>query len=73
MWATIEVLGPTLKKSRSHATEQDRPDVAAARQIWREGQGRLIIDRLVLPMKVVVFQCPCGTATDRRLPRAQRP
>jgi transposase len=35
------------RKKSLHAAEQDRADVAAARQSWRETQGSLNIDRLV--------------------------
>ena len=38
-WKTLHTLGPTRKETR-HAAEQSRPDVAAARQAWRDTQPR---------------------------------
>ena len=37
----------TRKKKTGHASEQDRPDVLARRQAWRDGQNRLDAARLV--------------------------
>jgi transposase len=36
-WKTLHTLGPTRKETR-HAAEQSRPDVAAAREAWRDTQ-----------------------------------
>jgi hypothetical protein len=47
MWATLEALGVTLKKKTCHAAEQEREDVAAARQAWRATQADLNINQLV--------------------------
>ena len=38
---------PVAQKKTCHAAEQERADVAAAREAWRETQGSLSIDRLV--------------------------
>ena len=35
------------KKRTIYATEQDRPDVAIARELWRAAQAGLDFDRLV--------------------------
>ena len=39
-------MGSALKKT-AHAAERDRPDVAAARTVWKQRQGRLDPTRLV--------------------------
>jgi transposase len=38
LWKRPRRLGPTLKKKTLHAAEQDRPDVAEAREKWRASQ-----------------------------------
>lgn len=38
---------PSTSKKTAHAAEQDRPDVAAARQAWRALQPHLDLDKLV--------------------------
>lgn len=45
IWRFLDRHGITFKKS-GHAAEQDRPDVAAARQAWRELAPRLDPDKL---------------------------
>jgi transposase len=62
--------GAVAKKKSARAAEQDRPDVAQARQEWRAGQGALNAARLV-------FIDETGTATNMarrygRCPRGQR-
>lgn len=47
MWAALEALGLTLKKKTRHAAEQERADVAAARDAWHEKQPELTAERLV--------------------------
>ncbi|QLH41169.1 MAG: IS630 family transposase [Defluviicoccus sp.] len=46
LWNTLERLGLTLEKTR-HAAEQERADVAAARDAWRQHQPTLNPARLV--------------------------
>ena len=46
VWNAVDRLGLTYKKSLS-ASEQDRPDVAAARMKWQENQPTLDPNRLV--------------------------
>jgi len=46
IWRFLDRHGVTFKKS-AHAAEQDRPDVAAARQVWRELAPQLDPDKLV--------------------------
>ncbi|UWU67873.1 IS630 family transposase [Bradyrhizobium sp. NC92] len=46
IWRFLDRHGITFKKS-AHAAEQDRPDVAAARQAWRELAPQLDPDKLV--------------------------
>ncbi|MGH1571859.1 IS630 family transposase [Methylobacterium sp. P31] len=46
LWSFLDARGLTYKKT-AHATEQDRPDVRAARQAWFEGQPDLDPSRLV--------------------------
>jgi transposase len=46
IWRFLDRHGVTFKKS-AHAAEQDRPDVAAARQAWRELAPQLDPDKLV--------------------------
>ncbi|QLH38458.1 MAG: transposase [Defluviicoccus sp.] len=46
LWNTLDRLGLTLKKTR-HAAEQERADVAAARDAWRQQQPKLNPARLV--------------------------
>ena len=53
------------KKSTSHAAEQERPDVRAAREAWFEGQ--LDLDRLVF-----IDETAATTAMARRYGRAPR-
>ncbi|MFZ3225984.1 MAG: IS630 family transposase [Xanthobacteraceae bacterium] len=70
LWNRLKVLKLPLKKSRSGAAEQDRPDVAQARDEWRASQGELNPERLV-------FIDETGAATDMarrygRCPRGQR-
>lgn len=69
VWRFYERNGISLKKTE-HAAEQDRPDVARAREEWRREQPRLDPTRLV-------FIDETGTATDMarlrgRGPRGQR-
>jgi len=40
-------VGPDAQKKTLHAAEQERPDVAATRQAWREGQAELEAARLI--------------------------
>jgi transposase len=47
MHKTLAALGLTYKKKTLHAAEQERPDVAAARAIWRGDQPGLRPGRLV--------------------------
>lgn len=46
IWRFLDRHGITFKKG-AHAAEQDRPDVAAARQAWRELAPQLDPDKLV--------------------------
>src|SRR5215211_881147 len=61
---------PAAQKKSQRAAEQDRPDVAAARQAWRKSQPELNPERLV-------FIDETGAATNMtrrygRCPRGQR-
>ncbi|WP_343897135.1 hypothetical protein [Craurococcus roseus] len=47
VWAAVAHMGLTLKKKRSRAAEQDRPDVAVARAAWAGLAPRLDPSRLV--------------------------
>ena len=69
IWFFYDRHGISFKKSQ-YATEQDRPDVAAARVLWKERQKQLDPDRLV-------FIDETGTSTNMarlrgRCPRGQR-
>src|SRR5918992_720309 len=55
------------KKKTQHAAEQDRPDVAAARRAWRQGQPALKPERLVF-----IDETWATTAMARRYGRARR-
>ena len=55
------------KKKTRHAAEQERPDVAAARVVWRTRQAALSHERLVF-----VDETWATTNTARRLGRARR-
>ncbi|XYD06907.1 IS630 family transposase [Methylobacterium sp. NMS12] len=46
LWSFLDARGLTYKKT-AHATEQDRPDVKAAREAWFQDQPDLDPDRLV--------------------------
>jgi len=46
LWRFFTARAITVKKT-AHAAEQDRPDVAAAREVWFEGQLDLDPERLV--------------------------
>jgi len=46
VWRTVHRLGPRFKKT-IYATEQDRPDVALARQLWAADQAGLDFERRV--------------------------
>jgi transposase len=46
IWSIVKRLGLTLKKSL-RASEQERPDVAARRRIWRAAQPFIDLDKLV--------------------------
>ena len=46
MWSAVARLGLSFKKTL-HAAEQDRPDVAARRRIWRAAQPFVDADKLV--------------------------
>ncbi|MGU3541016.1 IS630 family transposase [Methylobacterium sp. A54F] len=70
LWAFLDARGLTYKKKTAHATEQDRPDVKAAREAWFEGQPDLDPARLV-------FLDETWTSTNMartrgRCPRGQR-
>src|SRR6516225_6441730 len=58
-------MASALKKS-VRAAEQDRPDVAAAREAWAQGQARLDPDRLV-------FIDETGTSTNMARQRGRAP
>jgi transposase len=58
-------LGPEREKKVLRAAEQDRPDVAARRQQWREAQPGLDADRLVF-----IDETWASTAMTRRYGRA---
>lgn len=60
-------LGPECKKKVTRAAEQDRPDVAAQRQQWRDGQAALDPQRLVF-----VDETWAKTNMSRRYGRAPR-
>ena len=47
VWRFVRQANATFKKTL-RATEQDRPDIARKRELWRRYQGRVGIDRLVL-------------------------
>ena len=69
-WAFLDARGLTYKKKTAHATEQDRPDVKVAREVWFEGQPDLDPARLV-------FLDETGTSTKMarlrgRSPRGER-
>jgi transposase len=55
------------QKKTCHAAEQERADVAAAREAWREAQGGLSIDRLVF-----IDETWATTNMTRRYGRARR-
>jgi transposase len=55
------------QKKTCHAAEQERADVAAAREAWRETQGGLSIDRLVF-----IDETWATTNMTRRYGRARR-
>jgi hypothetical protein len=46
IWKTLRRLDVTRKKTQ-HAAEQSRPDVATARQAWRDIQPKLDPSRLI--------------------------
>jgi transposase len=58
---------PVAQKKTCHAAEQEREDVAAARQTWRETQGSISIDRLVF-----IDETWATTTMTRRYGRARR-
>lgn len=47
VWRTVHKLGLRHKKRTLYATEQDRPDVAIAREVWRAAQVGLDFNSLV--------------------------
>ncbi|WP_156311982.1 IS630 family transposase [Methylobacterium platani] len=47
LWSFLDARGLTYKKKTAHATEQNRPDVKAAREAWFEDQPELDPARLV--------------------------
>jgi transposase-like protein len=55
------------KKKTAHAAEQDRPDVAAARRVWRAQQPALSPQRMVF-----IDETWAATAMTRRYGRARR-
>src|SRR3954454_5075645 len=59
-------LGLVLKKSRSHAAEQDRPDVRAARQLWHAGLNDV-------PVENLVFLDESGAKTNMTRTRGRAP
>jgi transposase len=61
----LTATGSALKKTE-HASEQDRPDVAKAREEWRSGQPSLDKTRLI-------FLDETGVATDLARTRARGP
>jgi transposase len=58
---------PVSEKKTCHAAEQERADVAAARQEWRKTQGSLSIDRLVF-----IDETWAATNMTRRYGRSKR-
>ncbi|WP_091712264.1 IS630 family transposase [Methylobacterium phyllostachyos] len=66
LWAFLDARGLTYKKKTAHATEQDRPDVKAAREAWFEGQPDLDPSRLV-------FLDETWTATNMARTRGRSP
>jgi len=70
LWSFLDARGLTYKNKTAHATEQDCPDVKAAREAWFEGQPDLDPARLV-------FLDETWTSTKmarsrRRCPRGER-
>jgi transposase len=63
----LKACGLTRKHKTAHAAEQDRPDVAAARRVWREQQPALKAERLVF-----LDETWATTAMARRYGRARR-
>jgi transposase len=63
----LKACGLTLKKKSLRAAEQERPDVAAAREVWRERQPSLDPDRLVF-----IDETWATTNMTRRYGRAAR-
>jgi transposase len=47
VWRFFDRRGITFKKKTSHASEQDRPDVAAERAAWKASQPEIDVHRLV--------------------------
>jgi transposase len=47
MWKTLRQLDLTRKKKTQHASEQNRPDVTAERQAWRDAQPKLDASKLI--------------------------
>lgn len=47
IWRFFDRHGISFKKKTAHAAERDRPDVAEARRVWKQRQGRLDPTRLV--------------------------
>src|SRR5580658_5349704 len=67
MWKTLRQLDLTRKKKTQHAAEQNRPDVAAARQDWRDSQPKLNPAKLVF-----IDETWATTNMARRYGRAPR-
>ncbi|WP_437366873.1 IS630 family transposase [Inquilinus limosus] len=70
MWNVVRRLGLTPQKKSLRASEQERPDVAARRRIWRAAQPFIDPDRLVF-----IDETGASTKMTRlygRAPRGQR-
>jgi transposase len=67
VWRLLARHGITRKKKKGHASEQDREDVAAAREEWFEGQLDLDPEKLVF-----IDETSISTNMARRFGRAPR-
>jgi transposase len=66
VWRAAERLGLPLKQKSTHAAEQDRPDVKAARDAWFDGLAGV-------PVADLVFLDEFGAATNMARTRARGP
>ncbi|MBI5113885.1 MAG: IS630 family transposase [Rhodovulum sp.] len=67
IWRLLDRHAMTRSKKTAHASEQDRPDVAARRQAWRATQAELDPQRLVF-----IDETGASTKMARRCGRSRR-